>query len=119
MELPTLNLKCWQLIQALAVNEMKKRTYATNEEIENSLREIIPPDNSAMGYSREEQIDIAREIVRRTGKSIRINAMTIHPATPLSRGEKLFQAFITIVILAFTAVLVLGCLVALASVLAK
>lgn len=94
---------------------MKKRTYATNEEIESSLHDIIPPDNSVMGYSREEQIDIAREIVQRTGKSIRINAMTIHPAPMLSRGEKLYQAFIVIVTLAFISILVIGCLTALVS----
>ncbi len=94
---------------------MKKHTYATEEEISSTLSQIIPNGHSVMGYSREEQIDIAMEVARRTGKSLRINAMQIHPSTPISFGEKIFRAIVVLVSLGSIAVILIGLLVALAT----
>jgi hypothetical protein len=90
----------------------KTRTYVTQEEINEVLSDIVPNNRSVGGYTREEQIGLASEVVRRTGKSIRINAMTIHPSTPISFGEKLYRAAVNLAIFFFVVILIMGCLIA-------
>ena len=98
---------------------MKTYTYATDEEVSNALSEIIPENHSVMGYSRDEQIAVALDVVRRTGKSIRINAMQIHPSTPVSFVEKVFRGIVTLVVLTVIAIILMGIVVALASMVAS
>lgn len=83
-------------------------TYLTDKEISDALSEIIPDGHSVMGYTRDEQIEVAKEIVRRTGKSIKINAMQIHPSPTISFGEKIFRGFVTLIVFLFVATLVIG-----------
>lgn len=91
------------------------KEYATDEEVNNALSEIVQNGHSIMAYSRDEQISIAMEVVQRTGKSVRINAMTIHPSKPISSGERIFRSIVTLVVFAFAMVIIIGIFIALIS----
>lgn len=97
---------------------MKQRTYATQEEISSAVSEIVPKGHSVMGYPRQDQIDVAMEVARRTGKSVRLNAMTIHPDMPISFGEKLYRAFVAVLTVGVILIVGVGILVALAALVA-
>ena len=101
-------------------NEMtdKQRTYATQAEITEALKGIVPEGNYVMGYSRDDQIEIASAVARKIGKSVEINAMTLHPSKPIPFGEKIIQVVGAIVMIVFIAIIVLGLLLAIASTIA-
>lgn len=90
----------------------KQHTYATNEEVSKAVSEIIPDGHSLMGYSRDTQIEVAKEVVQRAGKSVRINAMQIHPSTSVSFAESAFRGIIMGISAIIAIIVVAGLVVA-------